>query len=418
MASRIVHTAGRRFFLLLLSVLLSSGTLFAADGVFAPFISKLDARVQDNGVILSWRDSSASVDHYSIYRSPAKITRDTFTTAQKVAEVDPGTESYTDHPPTTDPYYYAVLASQEDGSDYELFIPYRNITVSPVEVATTSSPEERATEITSISAEVREDAVIVEFDRNKPDRPVIVYRSTSPLDSPEDLVAAQAISTVSSTENRLTDYPLPGISYYYAVFDAQLAKAGTYTIRSGSNATADPVEVPLDQSAISTFGGRIKRSTPLPYLYLSESVLTGRDLPSSSSPLSSFVEPHMLSPETVKVYDALLKKVPDESRITPSPVILPADRNLEASGADYRLANMVREGFENEDWSGLSKELENFLRIDHRENTETRARFYLGQTYFFRRQYRKAFLEFSLVREEYRVETDRWISILYDRLSG
>jgi hypothetical protein len=418
MGSRFVHATGRIVFLLTASVLLFGGTVYAEDEVFAPFISKIDARVRENGVILSWRDSSAAIDHYEVYRSPEKITRTTFSTAKKVAEVEPGKESYTDYPPTTDPYYYAVLAAEGDGQVYELFIPYRNITVSSIEVATTSSPEERATKISSISAEVREDSVIVEFDRNKPDRPVIVYRSTSPLDSVEDLVDAQAITTVTSTENRLTDFPLPGISYYYAVFDAQLAKAGTYSFETGSNTTAEPVEVPLDQSAISTVSGRVKRSTPLPYLYLSESVLTGRELPGSTPLLSSFGEPQPLASETVKVYDALLKKAPEESRSTPSPVILPADRSLDATGADYHLAKMVQEGFDSEDWNGLSEELEKFLRVDHTDTTESRARFYLGQSYFFRGQYRKAFLEFSIVREKYRVETDRWISVLYDRLAG
>ncbi len=401
---------------LLLSLSLSP--LFGEE-IFAPFISKLEAKVQNNSVILSWSDAEAAIDHYEVYRSRSSFNRSSFDSSTLVSRVSAGQETYRDYPPTTDQYYYAVLAAKDDDSVYELFIPYRNVTVTGLAVESTSSPEKLATKVTSITASVKGDAVYLDFDRTKPDRPIIVYRSTSPLRSMEDLVDATSLSSQNSSENRVVDYPLPGISYYYAVFDAKTAMAGSYEFLVGENTTGEAVEVPLEQSTLISLESRTKRSTPLPYLLLSESVLTGEELSVSLS-FDRMGKAKTLEPETVKAFDALLRKGSTASqKDKPSPELLPADRvSSQMRGAEYRLSKMVQDGFSSKQWPALERRLEEFLLIDHGDYIEHRAHFYLGQALFFQQDYRRSFLEFTLARDDYRREVDRWLNFLYDRISG
>ncbi|MFO7849863.1 MAG: hypothetical protein R6V67_07880, partial [Spirochaetia bacterium] len=397
-------------------LVLASLPLFSSEGVFAPFISKLDTRVEENSVILSWKDSDASIDTYIVYRSTESITRSNFSTAKEVARVEPGQESFIDYPPTTDPYYYAVIAADDDGTRYELFIPYRNITANPVSVDSTSSVEDKAADITSIQAEVRDNTVHIEFERNKPDRTLIVYRSTSPLQRIEDLINATTLSSASLDldENSVTDFPLPGISYYYGIFDARLAKAGKFSFKPGENITRKPVEIPLDKSTISGIDREAKRVTPLPFLFLSESVFTGQDI---TGPAPLFSSPGLsapLSSDTLKAYDALVKDEPKEETELPPELILPSDRDLSSlSGAHSRLAKMIQDGFSEGKWESLAKDLEAFLLVNHSENIENRARFYLGQAYLYLGRYRESFLEFTMARDSYRTEVNRRLSYLY-----
>ncbi|MFP4619090.1 MAG: hypothetical protein ACLFMZ_09640 [Spirochaetaceae bacterium] len=421
----------RRVFLSALSLMcvsLLSVSLPPAFGeeVFAPFISGLDTRVEDNSVVLSWKDSDSSIDSYIVYRSSEAVTRSNFSSASELARVEAGQESYIDTPPTTDPYYYAVIAADKDGEKYELFIPYRNVTVNPVSVADTSTVEEKATDISSIHAEVRGKTVHIEFERSKPERDLIVYRSTSPLRKIEDLVNAAALSSssIDTETHSITDQPLPGISYYYGIFDSQLAEAGEFTFSPGENVTESSVEIPLDKSSLSRLDGETKRFTPLPFLFLSESVFTGKDIPGtvplfSSSGFAFTDSPESLSRDTQKAVEALTRDIRLEKEQLPQKLILPSDRDLSSlSGTHYRLAKIVHQAFSEDNWETLAEDLESFLLVNHAENITARARFYLGQAYLYTERYRKAFLEFTMARGSYRKEVHGRLSYLYSVLDS
>lgn len=404
--------------------ILVSLPLTFAEEIFAPFISGLDTRVEDNSVILSWKDSDSSIPTYIIYRSSEAVTRSNFSSASEIARVGAGRESYIDTPPATDPYYYAVIAAGDDGDKYELFIPYRNVTVNPISVSDTSTIEEKATDISSIHAEVRGTSVHIEFERSKPDRDLIVYRSNSPLNKIEDLVNATALSpaSIDIEADSVTDHPLPGVSYYYGIFDSQLAKAGEFTFRKGENITESPVEVPLDKSSLSSLGRETKRFTPLPFLFLSKSVFTGKDIRGGASHYSSsgFAfsgSPEPLSPDTQKAVETLTGDVQVKTAKRPPKLILPSDRDLSSlSGAHYRLAKMVHNAISKGSWESLAEDLESFLLVSHSENIAARARFYLGQAYLYTERNRKAFLEFTMARDTYRKEVNRRLSYLYSVL--
>ena len=81
---------------------------------------------------------------------------------------------------------------------------------------------------------------------------MIVYRSTQPFLKLADLERGSVVAQAPSEENRVTDYPVPGVSYYYAVVDSEAVLEGTITFLTGSNTTGEALEIPLPTTAGST----------------------------------------------------------------------------------------------------------------------------------------------------------------------
>ena len=113
--------------------------------VFAPFVSRLRVAVRDPQVRLTWRDSDdLESGSYRVYRHTAEITQDTIDNAALVAEVDTGVETYLDTPLEEGAYYYAVIAAEESGRMFPIFVPFRNKTIRPVTVAQLETEEDLA----------------------------------------------------------------------------------------------------------------------------------------------------------------------------------------------------------------------------------------------------------------------------------
>jgi TolA-binding protein len=61
------------------------------------------------------------------------------------------------------------------------------------------------------------------------------------------------------------------------------------------------------------------------------------------------------------------------------------------------------------DWEKSREELLRYLALPRSESSEARARFYLGQVYYYTRDIREALFEFLSIQTQYPEEANEWI---------
>lgn len=234
---------------------------------------------------------------------------------------------------------------------------------------------------------------------------LIVYRGSEPIRNSSGILQASIVAIVDDTIGEVSDYPIPGIDYWYAVIDEVEIKSGKIILESGKNSTVLPVRIEAGSYRIGLPSvSPQSRSMPLPYLTGTATGATGgRQVPSIQLPREA-----SLSSETEKAIDRLLEDIPAFSLPRPSLVILPEDRTQADTGEAYTLSIIIHESLEQGKWETAVEQLEKFLSIHRSADTELRARFYLGQAYARSGKYREALFSLLLVQDGRPEEVAPW----------
>ncbi len=403
---------------LVAALLLPLGGARAQD-VTAPFVSLLHARAQSTAVVLTWRDSPDVRGPLAVYRSTEEITAETFAKAQKVAEVPYGTGSYADHPADTRAYFYAVLASDASGRRYDVFVAFRNKTVTPCAIEDVGSPEQVAARIDGIRAQASPAGIRVSFTTDRPSRTLVLYRNTAPIAALADLSAAVAMILEPGT-TFYQDAPPAGIGFYYAVADEELAKIGQVRFVAGSNATTAPATVPLSAAGVAAAAARESRSRPLPFVAVERGVYSGEQI----GPAQPLPERRALGPQAEEAVAALLAGLPP-----PRPDVHEARRAGRRPGGERgrrrvdpavdRPRRVPERREEPPLGNGAAeKQLRDFLSVRRTADLEARGRFYLGQVLYLEQRTREALFELLPVLDVYYAEAWPWVDRCLDELAG
>jgi hypothetical protein len=376
----------------------------------SPFVSGLRVAIRDPRVRLTWREEHDSVALHHIYRATAEITEDNFDQAELVGTVDADTETFVDVPSQEGTYYYAVLSETTDGEVREVFLPFRNKTTQAAEITAVTERVVPPAEVISLTAERRGDEILLRFQANRPNRNLAIFRSTSELAGLDDLAVATRIDIVESDRRSYTDFPVPGISYYYGIFDTESVAEGEISFDAGRNVSSQTVQIPIEAATVSRTlpEEQLPRRRPLPFLMIDETLREGRSL--ARSPLRLTANQRELSQETIAAVEAALGPPPSPSDDPPpEPAILPEERLTDAKGPRFTLKTIAEGPFAAGRWQEAVRLLENMLTISLPDDVEARVHFYLGQARYFSGDTRRAFLEFVLAREVYFLETKPWI---------
>jgi hypothetical protein len=371
---------------------MASHPLAGEEAVFAPFVSRLKAEVKNNLLRLSWIDSRSAKGPVYIYRSSRPFTEAGETALLNPVMVPYGVQSYVDEPDLSRSVYYFAAASDETGRRYEIFIPNSNIAGIGHSGEVREEPG-----ISGLEAKAEGDGVILSWHTQtytaRASRVPILYRSVKPLRTMQDLLSALIVKT--GPVPPFIDYPVPGISCYYAlVFEDELA-GGTVELVPGINATAEAVEVRSGRSAAGT--GEM-RSIPLPLI--SSSGGPGVSVP--VSPEASKAIPDIKTEKTVLP----LKK----------PRAFREDLEVPAGGEESMIRTIVQGPFSGRDWESSRTELARYLSLPREDRHRARAHFYLGQAWYFSGNYREALVEFLTVQSVYPQEANEWIEDTLSRL--
>lgn len=418
-----------------------------------PYASRLRAAVADPRVRLSWSDAGGITgEAYEVYRAETQIIADTFDQAELIGTVEEQTETFLDVPREEGEYYYAILVRSEEGELHRTFYEYRNTTVQPVAISNIEGAEEPIAQVSGIRASLVERHVELRFTASRTGRELAVYRSTRPIDSSEALANATRVERIPSSRRSVSDFPVPGVPYYYAILDAEAPARGETVAQLGRNATSSPVEVPLMQATAQEqeradeqesarsrtreqqgeqqgeqqagrrripqlepeSTARALRQRPLPLLQLQQDLQTGDVLPQTRITVPE--EPQEVSEETRAAVERLFGEASRGVREEVEPTVLPPERDEEGKSAARTLTGIVQDTFLAERWSETEDLIARFLSVNPPRDVRARAYYYRAQSYYFQGKLQDALFEFLLARGEYRQEVRPWVTHVLERL--
>ena len=384
----------------------------------APFVTRFQGEVRNNLVRLSWLDSADARGSVFIFRSTLPFDASDLFQGSRPVEIPYGVQYFTDEIEIQGTYYYFAAASDETGRRYDIPISYTN-TIS-VEILTDGPaltmqrpalPPVRTENhappgISSLEARAQGEEVIISFTSGQSGAgPAALYRSSRPITQTQDLLGAVIVQTrISSPYN---DNPVPGIPYYYAVIAEDDLIRGTIEIIPGRNATLFPAEVSPGSFVRQD---RDIRAIPLPQISV-QKALPGRN--SSDSP-----PPANLSSQAAKA----IGNVPARQGSFPAqkkPRVFARDMETAVIGSeDHLLSTIIKGPFSSKNWEAAKNELSRFLALPRRPDTAYRARFYLGQCWYFLNNPREGLFEFLAIRERYPAESTEWIQASLELLTN
>jgi len=371
----------------------------AQDNGNSYVVSNISAEARNNLIRLTWIDSPDARGPVYIFRSSRPFSGSIPANIRPVV-VRYGEQYYIDDSDDLENLYYFVAASDVSGRRYDIIIPRVNSAVVNISGTAGGIPAGKEPEappipgISNLIARLEGEKIVITFDVNGPRKNTILYRSTQPVKEPRDLL--NAIMVKSGFDSPFTDYPVPGLSYYYALVYEDEISGGSIGIKPGINATI---------SAVTVSGGRAEeralRPMPLPTMTLNNDMRDGYFLPDTTGSVS-------LSENTAKIIrnTPVPEKVPLEQR---RPRVFTVDLQAPSGGEDSALFQIISDSFIKRDWEKARTDLLHYLSLPRSKDVEARARFYLGQTLYFSGYFRGALFEFLAIKSFHPVEANMWI---------
>lgn len=265
---------------LVLTLIFSISAIYAQNSDL-PHVTQINVETRNNLIRLTWVDSPQARGPVYIFRSARPFSGSIPANIRPVV-VRYGTQYYIDDTDDLGNLYYFIAASDTSGRRYDIFIPQTNSAyvnlaqpqqdehAPALPAISLPVPPEPIEGISNLKAVMEGEKVIITYDNTNPQRNVILFRSNRPVRRPADLIYANIVKT--DIEGRIDDYPVPGITWYYALIYEDEISSGYVEISPGNNATVSAVIISSDQTA-----GRSMRPIPLPTLAL-------RDIPGGFMP--------------------------------------------------------------------------------------------------------------------------------------
>ena len=363
---------------------------------------------RDADVRLTWLNNNNFSGNWGIYRHTEMISAESFDQATMLAVVLAGQNSYTDRPQTAGNYFYAVIGLRDNGLPIPRFIAQQTVTVVGIPINEADLVRSRAARVSALTARGRAGAIELRFVASQPDRTLTVFRHEEPIRSLSNLREAAEAGTVESSTGLFIDRPIPGIDFYYGIFDMELIDnhLSSVMVRPGENSTETSVQLDIsglpDLPARDDIPGR--RPLPLPRLSggttTAESLLVEelRPLP-PIQPTAQVVPPPIFTPAPER----------EAARIQ-APMILEIDRRLPGNEHERALREILLSGaFQLGQWQDAIILLSNMLAVGVPREIGERVHFYRGQALYFDGDYRSAILEFLLAGDLYAEQVRPWI---------
>ncbi|GHV81688.1 hypothetical protein AGMMS49991_02460 [Spirochaetia bacterium] len=382
-----------------------------------PFVSRVHAEARNNLIRLSWTDAPDAKGSVYIYRSRNDFDRNHPYSKIQPVEVPYGAQSYIDEVGDFGIWYYFIVASDAAGKRYDTLRPRDNTIHIAINELTNpvitglwdlEGPVASDSGIDALMAESRNDGVSISYRLTRPVKSSILYRSINPITRPQDLL--NAVLVQSGIESPFMDYPVPGIAYFYAVITEDELVSGGIQIFPAHNATTWAVAVP-EGSRIGLKDSPELRSIPLPMISANAISPQG----------GSIAETPRLTPLSPRAERAVTGLKPGANFSKPpfkAPRAFSQDLGeLSGGGEDYALRVIVQGPFLKQDWANARNDLVHYLSLPRSAAADGRARFYLGQSYYYCSAYQEALFEFIRVQNTYPAEAAGWIQVTLAALS-
>ncbi|MCL2440909.1 MAG: hypothetical protein FWD14_04145 [Treponema sp.] len=395
----------KQFFTVFFLLFFACGLISAQNRDFTPYVSQISVEIRNNLIRLTWVDSPDARGPVFIFRSARPFSGSIPANIRPVI-VRYGEQSYVDDTDDMQNLYYFIAASDTSGQRYDIILPRINSTSLIISQMLDDSasiiavppsgfmPAELTEGIYNLRANQDDDKVIITFETAGTQRNAILYRSTQPVRQPHDLL--NAVIVRSRISSPFVDYPVPGLTWYYAVIYEDEIASGNMGIKPGINTTVSPVIITGEQTQ-----ERSLRPIPLPVMTLHNTMPESffiTEIP-GQTPLS--IESREVIRETQMPAKAPL--------VLRRPRVFAVDLVAPTGGEESALFQIVMEHFVKYEWDTARTSLQHYLSLPRSREVEARARFYLGQTLYFTGNYRQALMEFLSFRSFHLPEANTWI---------
>jgi hypothetical protein len=254
---------------------------------------------------------------------------------------------------------------------------------------------------------------------------VFIYRSESPMDGASADGLPLPIEVPYGAKSYVDEADRTGTLYFFAaasdergqkymltipytntvnisVEESDLAEYYRESVPSVSEPAAETGVRELKALTAQAEEDRV-RTMPLPRM---ES--RGTFIPSSPESL----RPDALNAITLLVIPAV------KTEKDPEPFIFPEDLAEFNSGEEYQIGRIVQDSFSGGNWEKAGEEFRRFLAFPRSPAGQYRARFYLGQVYYFSGNTREALFEFLAAGEQFPRECDPWVQAVLKKLES
>lgn len=235
---------------------------------------------------------------------------------------------------------------------------------------------------------------------------IAIFRSTSPIQHKSTISAEKPVAEVPALTTSYTDTLKHFGSYYYAVI-ARDKNGNLFNMLFPTvNATAKAVSLlppddyfEMEAEAEEQYNPGFLRELPLPYL----------DLISDLD-----IKPTPMSAKAKSAGRELAGKYAVKKPKMLNPYVFEQDMVISPEGDDFFLFESLKTYFIKKDYKGSVKDLKAFLGITRDPFVTTRAVFYLAQSQYYCRNYRKALELFLFVEDELPELSKKWIDSTLD----
>ncbi|MDA8410328.1 MAG: hypothetical protein M0001_08050 [Treponema sp.] len=372
--------------------------------VLSPLPSRFRAAINGSEIVLTWEASVDPAGGWQLYRSAGAFSEASFARAQALQKVAPALRKLSYSPPDSTPWFYALLPLDASGKPTIAFMPGKTVTAVAisVSVAAASNPiiPPPSKGIHNFIVAVGKGSLTLGFSISPGTGNVLVYRSLSPFSEPASLLSANLIATIPETTLSFIDYPVPGLSYYYALVKESDLKDGSVNFGTGSDsASIGPVGIAASAESLPLpETSALSRSYPLPSWLFAKPGDPGLGVRSAA-----------IAPQTEKAIAAILGPFPKKNPTIPAFTLLKEDRTQARGGEEYALSLILRGPLKVSDWKSAIDQLQRYLSLNRSPAVASRAHFYLGQAYAMTGRYRDSFFEFLLARDFHAAETRPWL---------
>lgn len=246
-----------------------------------------------------------------------------------------------------------------------------------------------------------------------------IFRDTRVINSTNQLLTQKLVGELSSSESSYTDTVSDAREYYYCVICS--TKDGSYNvilpsvnstvsgIRAATKTQSQEEEIVLDQKSLQNDAENDDinssekiRSIPLPTLGLKDNQGSSKNI---------------LGPKALDCAKTLGRKYTGSSSKITKMYVFENDLICPEGGDDYYLFKILKTTFVKKQFTKSINELTDFLSIHREDEVTSRAIFYLGESYYFAKEYEKAVFQFLAVQEKYPELCKRWIDSSLDQIT-
>lgn len=241
---------------------------------------------------------------------------------------------------------------------------------------------------------------------------IVIFRDSRQITSYQQLTTLKPAGAVNGSETEFIDRVKDAKEYFYCVLC--LTEQGYYAVILPSvNTTVSGTRRASQASEKEIIKSDASSSLITSHADNSEKI---RDIPLPTPGLleTTKAKQNVLGPKAMEAGTALAKNYRGIKNKISKMHVFEEDMVSPEGGDDYFLFKILKAKFVKKNFAGSITDLEDFLSVHRDQSVAYRATFYLGESYYFSKDYSKALFHFLEAQDAYPELAKKWIDSCLD----